>query len=101
MTDFRPPAIPLIDGQLRLLIDQLAAATGTWPVTIEFGVLALTISYLLQTDRETVAQILESEAAVIRHDGVVPPNMQRHHHQLIDQLLRAHMLRQTPVRGQA
>lgn len=102
MTDRNPrAAAPLLDQQLGLLIQQLCAVTGTWPVTVEFGILTLVIRYIAnEADPEIVAQILESEAAIVRLAGAkVPPAMAKHHHDLIDQLLNSHMLKASAPQG--
>lgn len=94
---------PLIHQQLSLLINQLCAVTGIWPVTIEFGILTLVIGYISdEAGSEIVAQILESEAAILRcTEPSVPPEMTKHHHAPIDQLLQSHMLKAAAVKGSA
>lgn len=90
---------PLLNGQLRLLIENVAACTDTWPETIELGVFAMSIGYLASLDEQATILALEAELDSLRSGkGVANSKKMR---ASTERLMNAAHLRRADAAGSA
>lgn len=89
--------ISMLQGQMELMVTDIARIHGLWPITIIIGMQTIAARFLANIDPESTGRFLEATAASLRNE----PGAGEAGHAAIEDLMRKYHLMIAPPEGTA